>query len=241
MDTIIKISNGLVRRGSHTILQIPQLSIEQSECVALIGPNGAGKTTLLKLCGGLIRPSRGHVQLGSRLNRTKIGYIPQQAEYSAHLPFTVREVVAMGRNTPANLFRRLTKTDHEIADFWLSEMGLTDRQNQTFRSLSGGQQQKALIARAMTAEPKLLLLDEPGSNLDPGWKSQLKNILNQLYDKYRMTILLISHELNLIPACCRRLIFLDRGTIFTDGNRQQVLETEPACRLFGLPLSQETN
>lgn len=233
---MIKLSNVIVRRGFHTILEISDLVIPAGSFMSVIGPNGAGKTTLLKVCCGLIKPTRGTVCfeghcISGRILRLRadyrkhIGYIPQQAEYNAHLPFTLREVVAMGRNALKPLFRSLDKNDHEKVDFWLERMGLFDRRNQTFRSLSGGQQQKALIARAMVAEPRFLLLDEPGSNLDPNWKQQLREILDLLFEEFRLTGLLISHELTLIPSACERLIVLDQGRIIGDGKRDAVLET----------------
>ncbi len=244
MKNCVALSDILIKRGSHTILQIDQLTIHAGEFVGLLGPNGAGKTTFLKLCCGLIKPNRGNVrfqnQCISRIApgriahfRKHIGYIPQQAEYHAHLPFTLREVVAMGRNALKPLFHALDKTDYEIVDSWIDKMGLADRGRQTFRSLSGGQQQKALIARAMVAEPQFLLLDEPGANLDPNWKKQLRETLDRLFNDCRITALLISHELDLIPSACQRLILLDQGRIVQDGPKAQVINSDFARQLFG--------
>jgi len=236
----------LIRRNRHILLEIERLTLSAGSFTGLIGPNGAGKTTFLKLCCGLIKPNRGTVYFENQLISSKpfwriahyrrsIGYVPQQTEYNAHLPFTLREVVAMGRRGRKGLPASLDRIDYEITDSWLADMGLYDRRNQTFRSLSGGQQQKALIARAMVGQPRFLLLDEPGSNLDPTWKKQLREILDRLYAAYPLTILLISHELDLIPDSCRRLILLDQGRILTEGPRRQVLRSDLARRLYGDP------
>ncbi len=244
MNPSVVLSDILVRRGVHAILQIDQLTLAAGSFTGLIGPNGAGKTTFLKLCCGLIRPNRGTVFFDNQRvsdspfwriphYRKSIGYIPQQAEYNAHLPFTLREVTAMGRRSLKPLFSRLNRTDYERTDFWLEEMGLYERRNQTFRSLSGGQQQKALIARAMAGEPRLLLLDEPGANLDPSWKIQLREILDRLYCTYSITVLLISHELDLIGDSCERMILLNQGRIAAEGPPREVLQSPFALQWFG--------
>ena len=228
MKNAVELINISVKRRFRVILEMDRLAIPAGQFTGFIGPNGAGKTTLLKVCGGLLKPTRGTVHLQSK----RIGYIPQQTEYNAHLPFTLREIVAMGRNSLIPLGRRLNKDDFEHVDFWIDRMGLYDRRSQPFRTLSGGQQQKTMIARAMAAQPDILLMDEPGANLDPAWKMQLKNILNQLFEEHPMTILLISHELELIPESCRRLVLLDNGHIAADGLRDEILNVSAARKIF---------
>lgn len=215
----VTLSDVLIKRRFRTILEIDHLTIPCGQFAGLIGPNGAGKTTLLKLCCRLMKPDKGKV----RLSNKRIGYIPQQTEYNAHLPFTLREIVAMGRNALKPLGRRLDSNDYDRVDFWISKMGLHDRRRQPFSSLSGGQQQKALIARAMVAETDFMLMDEPGANLDPVWKRQFKDILNDLFAENVMSILLVSHELELIPESCGRLILLTDGRITADGPPDAVL------------------
>jgi ABC-type Mn2+/Zn2+ transport system ATPase subunit len=228
MKNSVTLSNVFVKRRFTTILEIDRLVIPFRQFAGLIGPNGSGKTTLLKLCCGVIKPDKGNVCLESK----RIGYIPQQADYNAHLPFTLREIVAMGRNVLKPLACRLDKTDYEKVDFWISRMGLYERRQQSFRSLSGGQQQKTLIARAMVAEPDFVFLDEPGANLDPAWKRQLKDILNRLFEENAMSILLISHELDWIPESCQRLILLNAGRVAADGLPAEVLDVSTTRQVF---------
>jgi len=228
MENVLILSNIMVKRRFNTILEIASLEIPCHQFLGLIGPNGAGKTTFLKLCCGLIKPSKGMICLKAG----RIGYIPQQTEYNAHLPFTLREIVAMGRNSLKPLGCRLKREDYERVDFWISQMGLYDRRQQSFRSLSGGQQQKTLIARAMVAEPDFVLMDEPGANLDPAWKRQLRDILNRLFEENSMSILLVSHELDLIPEACQRLIVLDKGKVIADDRPKTVLDISAARQIF---------
>ncbi|MBD3377271.1 ATP-binding cassette domain-containing protein [candidate division KSB1 bacterium] len=229
-----QIANLLVIRSGKTILKIDHLDIKSGEFINLIGTNGAGKTTFLKVLCGLLKPSKGTVQLNGinlfsqsswkRCNlRKHIGYIPQAAEYNTNLPFTVREIVAMGRTSLKPLLKKLDKTDYQYVDQWLEKVGLEKQKNQTFRSLSGGEQQKTLIARAMVQNPGVLLLDEPTSHLDFHWKFKINHFIQTLHSELNLTILLISHEIDSIASGEYRTILLDAGKIFADGNSETVL------------------
>jgi zinc transport system ATP-binding protein len=208
----VELTGVSIKRGFHVILQIERLTIARGQFVSVIGPNGAGKSTFLKLCGRLIRPSRGRICLNSE----RIGYIPQQGEYNTQLPFTVRDIVAMGRNALKSPGRRLDRHDYEHVDDWLGQVGLYERRTQSFRSLSGGQQQKALIARAMVGEPDFVLLDEPAANLDAEWKRQFRQTLDDVYERCRMTVLLVSHDIDLLPESCQRVLSFCQGRIVSD-------------------------
>lgn len=232
-----------VRRGRRAILAVEDMQIHQGEFVGVIGTNGAGKTTLLKVCCGLIRPNRGTVRLdGHDLGkltawrraglRQRIGYIPQSAEYNAELPFTVREVVAMGRTSVKGLLCGLSRDDYEIVDNWIEKLGLSERRTQTFRSLSGGEQQKVLIARAMAQAPKILVLDEPCSNLDFNWKHQITEIVEELHGETRVTVLMVSHETSTLPPCCGRVVLLHEGEVVADGEIGEVLDSEVLERAY---------
>jgi iron complex transport system ATP-binding protein len=231
----LSLSNVEVRWNARSILAVKDLQIRQGEFVGIIGTNGAGKTTLLKVSSGLIRPHRGAITLDGhdlanlsawrKANlRKHIGYIPQAAEYNAELPFTLRELVAMGRTSIKPLLQPLNKKDYEMVDTWIERLALSDRRSQTFRSLSGGEQQKALIARAMAQDPEILMLDEPCSNLDFNWKYQITEIIEQLHRESSITIMMVSHETSLLPAGCRRAVLLHEGRVLADGSIEEVLE-----------------
>jgi len=233
----LSLSGVKVRRASRTILNVKNLKIPSGTFVGIIGTNGAGKTTLLKTCCGLIKPNQGRIKYNdknltklsawSRSNlRKRIGYIPQAAEYNTELPFTLREVAAMGRTSVKPLFAPLNKQDYEIVDSWIEKLGLSDRRNQTFRSLSGGEQQKALIARAMAQNPEILMLDEPCASLDFNWKYQITQIIDQLYRQTNITVLMVSHETSLLPPSCARIVLLHEGNVLADGDTEEVLNSD---------------
>lgn len=230
-----------VRRCGRTILHIDNLEIAAGAFVGLLGPNGAGKTTLLKLCAGLVRAGAGRVVVAGqdpahfnpwqrcRL-RKRIGYVPQSAEYNADLPFTLHEVVAMGRTSVRPLLARLNADDYATVDLWIERLGLADRRNQTFRSLSGGEQRKALIARAMAQGPEILMLDEPTANLDFRWRREISEILEELHRRTKITVLMVSHETNVLPPACARVILLSEGRIVADGPAEAILDSDGSCR-----------
>jgi iron complex transport system ATP-binding protein len=252
MGGCLSLSDVQVRCAGRTILNVENLQIPARTFVGIIGTNGAGKTTLLKVCCGLTKPNRGTVKLGnndlaevtpwSRSNlRKQIGYIPQAVDYNCELPFTVREVVAMGRISVRPLLARLSKVDYRIVDEWIDRLGLGHLGNQTFRSLSGGEQQKALVARAMAQNPTVLMLDEPCANLDFNWKYQITQIIDQLYRQTHVTVLLVSHDTSLLPPTCSRIVLLHEGNILADGGVEDVfasdvLEKAYQCRIETLDI-----
>lgn len=232
-----------VLRSGRYILDVDKLRIPAGQFVNIIGTNGAGKSTLLKVLCGLIKPSSGEVFFDnitltslSSWNRTnlkkQIGYIPQSAEYNSELPFTVREVVVMGRSSAKQLFSRLTQADYDSAEQWIDRIGLFDQKDQTFRSLSGGEQQKVLIARAMVQNPKILMLDEPTSNLDFHWKGKISRLVKDLQKQMNLTVLMISHELTSIPIETDRTILLNNGKIIADGSSETVLTSEQIAQVY---------
>ena len=233
----LKISHLQVKAGGEKILDIGELNIKAGEFVAITGTNGAGKSTFMKVCCGLIKPNQGSVFFNDiNVNKTigwkqsnlrkHIGYIPQAAEYNAELPFTVSEVVAMGPTAAKPLLKRLNSNDHKTIDYWIDQVGLSDRKKQTFRSLSGGQQQKVLIARAMATEPGILMFDEPCSNLDFNWKYQITEMIDKLYQTNKMTVLMVCHEINVLPQNCNRIILLHDGKVVADGDKANVINSQ---------------
>jgi len=237
-----------VRVGGRNILQVEHLTIGSGEVVVVLGPNGAGKSTLLKCLLGFSRPTSGEVQvLGYSLSprarrplsqlRRRVGYVPQVLAAHSETPLTVREVVAIGRTGIAGLFHRLARNDWEIIDMWLERLGLSDLSRRAYASLSGGEQRKTLIAKAMVQEPEILLLDEPTANLDLFWREQIVETLEQLYAETGLTILLVCHELEVIPQCSRRLLVLRDGKVIADGRPQDILTRPLVENLYGSRLT----
>ena len=239
----LQISDIQVIRSGRKILDIDKLHILSGQLVNIIGTNGAGKTTLLKMLCGLLKPSSGTVLFDQipifslspwkRSNiKKQIGYIPQSAEYNSELPFTVREVVAMGRTSTKSLLTKLTQTDYVYVDQWIDRVGLAYQRDQTFRSLSGGEQQKVLIARAMVQNPKILMLDEPTSNLDFHWKLEISRFIHELQKQMSLTVLIISHEIASIPLNADRTVLLHKGKILADGESEEVLTSDTIQHVY---------
>lgn len=237
----------LVRAGRRCLLDLQQLDLECNSIMALMGPNGAGKTTVLHACLGLIRHMGGTVLvLGENVNllrgaalarlRSRIGYVPQLLPARSELPLTVREVVAIARTARAGLFRRLGPHDYKVIDEWMERLGLAPLANRAFAGISGGEQRKTMIARAMAQEPELLLLDEPTANLDLGWRERMVATIEQLYLETRISVMLVCHELEVLPASCRRVVILESGRVTDVGAPEDVFTTARVAGLYGTGL-----
>jgi len=236
-----------VRVGDRTILELAELAVAPGELLGLLGLNGAGKSTLLRCLLGLQRHAQGAVEvLGqpvhelsafalSRL-RQSIGYVPQLLPTHSELPLTTREVVAIGRTGRAGLFRRLQREDWRIVDEWLDRMDLRVVARQGYAELSGGQQRKALIARAMSQQPQLLLLDEPTANLDLGARERMVECIQQLHQQTGVTIVLVCHELEVLPPACRRVVLLQDGRVTASGSPEDVFTSARVASLYGVGL-----
>lgn len=207
------------------------LRVERGEFLALIGPNGVGKTTLLETINGLLEHKAGEVRVfglnirreGHRLRR-RIGYIPQEVSFAELTPFLVRDVVLMGRFGRIGLIRRPGALDHRAVRRALELVGIADLAGRPIGKLSGGQQQKAMLARAMAKEPELLLLDEPFSNLDFVARAEIASTIDRLHEELGLTSLIVLHDLNSLPPRCQRVVLMRAGRIFRDGRPAEVLD-----------------
>jgi iron complex transport system ATP-binding protein len=233
-----------VHAGRRCLLQVDHVQADTGTITALMGPNGAGKTTLLRVCLGLATPSRGRVGVlgenvpglrGAALAafRRRLGYVPQLLAVRSELPLTVREVVAIGRTARAGLFRSLSPHDWQVVDHWLERVGLAPLADRVFSRLSGGEQRKTIIARAMAQEPELLLLDEPTANLDLGWRERIVETIQQLHEQTGISVLLVCHELEVLPPACRRVLLLEAGRVSAVGSPEAVFTTGRIRQLYG--------
>ena len=243
-DPAIEVRSLVVRCAGRNILQVEDLTVHGGQVAVILGPNGAGKSTLLKCLLGFVRPTAGKVRvLGSRIApgsntslsrlRCRVGYVPQVLAAHSETPLSVREVVAIGRTGIAGLFRRLTRSDWDVVDSWLERLGLADLSQQAYSSLSGGEQRKTLIAKAMVQQPEMLILDEPTANLDLFWREQIVATLQSLHEGSELTIILVCHELEVIPTCSGRLLVLQGGQIIADGRPEAVLTPQLVDALYG--------
>jgi iron complex transport system ATP-binding protein len=168
--------------------------------------------------------------------RRCIGYVPQLIPARSELPLTVREVVAIGRTARAGLFGRLSRCDWQTVEHWMDRLGLTRLADCAFSELSGGEQRKTILARAMAQEPKLLLLDEPTAHLDLGWRERMVETVQNLYRATGLSVVLVCHELEVLPPDCRQVILLEAGRVSAAGAPEAVFTTERVSRLYGASL-----
>jgi ABC-type cobalamin/Fe3+-siderophores transport system ATPase subunit len=247
MSAALELRELALHAGHRCLLQVDRIRAETGSVVALMGPNGAGKTTLLRACLGLITVARGEITvLGENVRalrggslasfRRRIGYVPQLLPARNEVPLTVREVVAIGRTARAGLFHRLTRPDWKVVDHWLDQLGLRLLSDDSFSHISGGEQRKTIIARAMAQEPELLLLDEPTANLDLGWRERMVETIETLYRRTHVSVVLVCHELEVLPPSCRQVVFLEAGSVAATGTPEAVFTTENVQRLYGSTL-----
>lgn len=181
--------------NGKTVLRDASLTIAERDFSWIVGPNGGGKTTLLKLILGLLSPAAGTIRLfgeSPKRGRRLVGYMPQQLQHDNRFPVDVVDVVLMGRIENASPLGFFGRGDREQALAALHEVGLADRARSRFAELSGGQQRRVLIARALAGQPKLLLLDEPTANLDLRVEEEFFEMLQLL--NQRLTIVMVSHD-----------------------------------------------
>jgi zinc transport system ATP-binding protein len=208
------------------------LSVRDLDFIGLIGPNGGGKTTLLKVLLGLLPPMRGQVHiLGQSIKegRQHIGYVPQSIEFDRDFPIRVWDVARMGRLGHRRLLRGYTVDDDERVAQALRSVDVLDLRDRPIGDLSGGQRQRVYIARALAAQPKILLLDEPMASVDPQVSANFYELLSRLNE--HVTILMISHDMSAISSHVKTVGCLNRR-LFYHGGRQitpDMLEAAYQC------------
>ena len=197
------------------------LSIATGEFITIIGPNGAGKTTLLETINGLLHSTGDITIKGLNLKtqgttiRERIGYVPQEFTCDSLTPFLVRDVILMGRYGKIGLLRSPGKKDHQIIMNTMEFLSIQHLKDMPVGKLSGGQLQKVMIARALSCEPDILLLDEPFSNLDLKSRSEVSWKISSL-NSQGLTILMVVHDRSSIPDACKRIITMENGEIVSD-------------------------
>jgi zinc transport system ATP-binding protein len=246
-EALIEISALHTRVGGRRLLRIDRLQIDRGEVVAIVGPNGAGKSTLIRAIVGLQRGLSGDVNtLGVDVVRAtgrertalrrRLGYVPQAPAVGGELPLTAREVVEVGRSGRRGLLRRLDATDATAVESWMNELDVAHLGRQLYTALSGGEQRRVMLARALCAESELLILDEPTANLDLGARERMVDTIDRLHRERGTTVLMVCHELDVIPPSCRRVLLLDRGELIDDGDPSNVLTGPRVSTLYRAPL-----
>ena len=212
--------------GGPPVLEGVDLTVGRGEFVAIAGPNGGGKTTLLRVLLGLEQPTRGSASLfgepADRFSRRRrISYLAQRAQAGGEAPVTVREVVAAGSLAAGPLLGPLRRGDRALVDDAIARVGLAGYAVRPLRTLSGGMQQRAFIAKALAAQPELLVLDEPTTGVDAASQESLAELLAELHDELGVTVLYVSHEFGAVEHFVERVVLVRGGVVF-DGRPDEL-------------------
>jgi zinc transport system ATP-binding protein len=221
-QAIVSLRSASFGYGDHAIVSGLTLDIHAGEVVAILGPNGSGKSTLIKGLLGLNEHIGGDVELFSTpidrfRDHARVGYVPQRHTLSASVRATVTEVVAIGRLPHQGWLGRPNHQDRRIIQESLAVVGLDERANVDVSTLSGGQQRRVLIARALAANPDVLIMDEPTAGVDLASQEILSQVLARLV-KRGVTMLIVTHELAAVHGVLTRIVQLNGGQITFDGN-----------------------
>jgi zinc/manganese transport system ATP-binding protein len=225
-----------VRLGGRQVLGDVTFTIRKGEFTGLIGPNGAGKTTLLRVILGLQEPSDGRVLIEGEPRRTSdkssIGYVPQKLVIDPDMPLRARDVVSLGLDGYRLGFAFPSRQRRELVDKALRDVGAEQYADARVGELSGGEQQRVLIAHALISRPRLLLLDEPLANLDLRSEQEIVGLLGRLAREHQIAVLLSAHDMNPLLGVMDRIVYVANGRVAT-GSTDEVVTSEGLTRLYG--------
>ena len=208
---------------SHAVVENLNFSVNEGDYLCIVGENGSGKTTLMKTLLHLQEPVSGQILMGDGLKKNEIGYLPQQTDVQRDFPASVREIVLSGCQGRAGLRPFYNKEEKKLAETNMERMGITDLRDRCYRDLSGGQQQRVLLARALCATQKVLLLDEPVSGLDPKVTSEMYELIEKL-NRGGITIIMISHDVSAALRYASHILHIGASCYF--GTREEYLESD---------------
>lgn len=211
---LITCNNATFGYGTDIVLTEIDFRINSGDYLCIVGENGAGKSTLVKGLLKLISPLKGSVEMSDGLNPDEIGYLPQQTMIQRNFPASVIEVVMSGRINSMGFRPWYSRADIRAAREKLNLMGIEELEKRCYQELSGGQQQRVLLARALCAASKALLLDEPVAGLDPVATSELYELINRINHEMSMTIIMVSHDMNAAMKYASHILHLSHKQLF---------------------------
>ena len=228
---LLEVNHLTVRYERQTAVENISFSLEEGDYAAIVGENGSGKSTLVKTLVGLIPAADGSVSMHG-MTRGEIGYLPQSTVVQKDFPASVTEVVLTGCLARGGFHPFYSKAQKALAHEMMDLLGVTPFAKKSFRELSGGQQQRVLLARALCATKKLLILDEPASVLDPVVTHELYGILRRLNRERGITILMVSHDIHCALEQAKTILHMDRTLRFC-GPAEAYTETAEYRRMIG--------
>lgn len=231
---VVEVKNLSINLGGRQILQNVSFEVKQGEFVAVLGPNGAGKTTILKLLLGILKPTTGTISVLSKTptrGNSAIGYAPQHRVLETDLALRARDVVGFGLDGNKWGIGLLSKTREDKIDQALKAVDALRFGNEPVGRLSGGEQQRLLIAQAIITSPQILLLDEPLSNLDINHAKEIVDVLIKLKKEQQVTIILVSHDINPLLSAADEVLFMARSHSAM-GKPDEVITSETLSKLY---------
>lgn len=212
--SVIEIENLFYRYDREPVLDDVSLIVKEGEFLGIVGPNGGGKTTLLKIILGFLSPESGTIRVFGgtpRQSASKLGYVPQHAVFDRDFPISVLDVVLLGLLGNVSPLGRFRARERVFAERVLQKVDMFELRHRRFGDLSGGQRQRTLIARALVNEPRLLIMDEPTSNVDSWSQKQIFDLLSVI--NRECTIIVVSHDLHIVPVYLTRVACLNRTLV----------------------------
>lgn len=219
----ITVKNLSVGYDGEAVEQNISFTVEKGDYLCIVGENGSGKTTLMKTLLQLQKPLGGTIEYGDGFKKNEIGYLPQQTVVQRDFPASVKEIVLSGCQSRCGLRPFYNKEEKKIAFDNIKKMGLEDIADKCYRELSGGQQQRVLLARALCATQKLLLLDEPVSGLDPKVSSEMYRLIESL-NKEGITIIMVSHDMKAALEYANKILHIGHGVFF--GTKEEYIKSK---------------
>ena len=229
---LIKLRDVSLGYDDRPILEHVSFTVERGDSVALLGPNGAGKTTLLRGIVGLIPILDGDLEYGFDRGANPLGYVPQRDALDPIFPLTAHEVVLMGTYARLPPLRPVTRSERRFAAESLAQVGMAGVAEQRFSSLSGGQKQRVLIARALAAQPSLLVLDEPTAGVDPAAAAAIMEVVARLNRERELTVLLVTHQLRMLRGLVGAVVWVQNGRAVR-GPADEMLAPERIAEVLG--------
>jgi iron complex transport system ATP-binding protein len=242
MKPSINVKNLSHSFGETPVLKNVSFQVPQRDFFIIIGPNGSGKTTLMKVISGILKPQNGELEILDRpidqyhrkaLAKT-IAFVPQMT--FADFPFTVTEIVLMGRSPYLGMLGIEQKNDLEVANQAIAFTGLENLAHRKLDQLSGGEQQRVFIARAICQEPDIILLDEPTASLDLAYQVRIMDLMEKLKTEKGITVVMVSHDVNLAAMYADHLMLLHKGQVVCQGLPDEVLTYKTLEETYGCTL-----
>ena len=226
--TAVEVKNLYFKYEKEWILEDINFTLKDKEFMAIIGPNGGGKTTLLKILLGFLNPNKGEIKIYSKSpkeSREIIGYVPQHTNFSLDLPITVFDIVLQGRLKKRKFF--YNQKDKQKANEVLENLKIKNLKNKKIKDLSGGQRQKVLIARALVSEPKLLIMDEPTSAIDPSGQKEILDLI----ESFNVTRIVVSHDIKILLRNVDKIAYIHKKAVIHEGPKLNIPKDKHFCEV----------